>query len=255
MTSTFVSDVFEVLKEATNAVDTFSMVTGFACVKNCSRCCQYPNVEINILEALPMAEHLLEDEFSLQNLDFSTPTCALYANPATEIISRREERSERRVHQTYTSEQSDAATKKELSGRVSKTSLSGNSTGGCSQYAWRPLLCRLYGFQSQSDKHGVVSLQACKTQRETNSMSFQKTSLSVANDCQAPSSDSSLKPIRMSNWYSRLSDIAPYLAEEKLPINQALQRAIELLRTQNWRAEMSGQLNSARPGPSSLENH
>ena len=41
-------------------------------------------------------------------------------NPATEIVSRREERGERRVHETYTSELSDAATPKELSGRVSR---------------------------------------------------------------------------------------------------------------------------------------
>ena len=41
-------------------------------------------------------------------------------HPATEIVSRREERGERRVHETYTSELSDAATPKELSGRVSR---------------------------------------------------------------------------------------------------------------------------------------
>jgi 2-aminomuconate deaminase len=40
--------------------------------------------------------------------------------PATEITSRREERGERRVHETYTSEPSDAATREELSGQLSK---------------------------------------------------------------------------------------------------------------------------------------
>ena len=42
-----------------------------------------------------------------------------HTHPATEIVSRREERGERRVHETYTSELSDAATPKELSGRIS----------------------------------------------------------------------------------------------------------------------------------------
>ena len=40
-------------------------------------------------------------------------------HPASEIVSRREERGDRRVHETYTSEPSDVATPKEPSGRVS----------------------------------------------------------------------------------------------------------------------------------------
>jgi hypothetical protein len=45
----------------------------------------------------------------------------LTTKPATEIISRREEQGERRVHGTYTSETSDVTTQKELSGRLSIT--------------------------------------------------------------------------------------------------------------------------------------
>ena len=65
----------------------------------------------------------LEQRRSLETqTDVSKKTLVpLITNPATEIVSRREDRGERRVHETYTSELSDAATPKELSGRVSKT--------------------------------------------------------------------------------------------------------------------------------------
>jgi Fe-S-cluster containining protein len=101
--------------------------TGLACENACRNCCRTPshNIEVSILELLPLAEYLLEQgvaEYWIDRLSNASESefCVLFdENPASQ------------------------------------------PKGGCRFYELRPLVCRLFGFSAVVRKDGSIAPVLC----------------------------------------------------------------------------------------------
>lgn len=102
-----------------------------------------------------------------------------------------------------------------ICGVFTPVSLSG---WGCAEYEHRGLICRLFGYSTSPDKMNQKRMVSCKTLKET--PAYQQ--LKQANLLKAPS---------FPDYYMKLAAIDWQLANESLPINQAIKQAIELVVT------------------------
>ena len=87
---------------------------------------------------------------------------------------------------------------------------------GCSRYEFRGLICRLFGYSTTSDKNNQRRLVTCKTLKSTS-------------EFEQLSSTTLLKAPSFPDYYMKLAAIDWQLANESLPINQAIKRAIEIV--------------------------
>ncbi|MFP4545181.1 MAG: YkgJ family cysteine cluster protein [Candidatus Kapaibacterium sp.] len=107
-------------------ISKFKEKTGLDCIKNCSACCQKPDIEATVLEFLPLAYEMyrkgraLEMIKDMENLPDSS-ICRIYAPIQTEVLE-----------------------------------------GGCSEYPERGLICRLFGFAHTRNKSGEKLLVTCR---------------------------------------------------------------------------------------------
>lgn len=115
--------VRELQMTAESKAQEFGQRRGIACPSGCGRCCEYPEIEVSVLDFLPLALDLHRQgkaEELLQRLqDHPGSNCILY-------------RAE------------------------------GPGKGSCGNYAFRPGLCRLFGFAAIRDKEGRPRLATCQ---------------------------------------------------------------------------------------------
>ncbi len=160
----------------------FQSHTKLHCVAGCGKCCTNPEVEASPLEFLPWAYHIFLEGMALQVLDeikkHPTSICHLY----------------------------------------SPLSLIDSAKGSCSQYAYRGLICRLFGFAAGRDKLGRLRLATCKIIKENQRDNYELTALAINNGLSIPI---------FSNYYQKLAHIDFRLGNNIVPINKALQLALE----------------------------
>ncbi len=174
-----VQRVQKVLKNAALHSEKFGKKSGITCASKCHHCCLKKDISASPLEFLPLAYHLYK------------------SGRADEVYDRLDILSANDLCIIFTA--------------------LGNA-GGCSQYAYRGLICRLFGYATNHDKQGYNRMVTCKPIKETPvfAMLTQKT-LEKA-------------PV-MAEYYMQLAAIDFRLANEELQINQAIKRALELVMT------------------------
>ena len=159
----------------------FHAASGLHCLAGCGACCTKPDIEATALEFLPFAYRSFKEGKAHALLD------KLKEHGSTICL-------------LYAPSSPD------------------KKSGKCSQYVFRGLICRLFGFSAMKDKHGQPSLVTCSRIKEN-----QKTE--YANAINMLKAGSSV-PV-MSNYYSRLMQIDLELGAKFYPINEALRRAVE----------------------------
>jgi len=87
--------------------------------------------------------------------------------------------------------------------------------GKCGRYQKRPGICRMFGVSGLYDKNHEVTLSICKHIKEKHLSNVNSTSL-----------DSENIPM-MQEWSLKLASLDPKLLQERLPINEALLKALE----------------------------
>ncbi len=92
--------------------------------------------------------------------------------------------------------------------------------GRCQLYMWRPALCRLFGFAAMIDKTGTPKLAACAVHKHQAANTIAMTQVSIANGLPIP---------HFADWQTRIANLDPHWGHQRLPINQALQIALEKL--------------------------
>lgn len=178
-----IEQVKEVLQSAHQETESFGLKTTLHCLSGCGQCCENPLIEVTVLEMLPLAKFLIE------------------TNKADEILNKIKDRTDgicvifephaEKTHQ-----------------------------GRCGVYAYRPLICRLFGFSARRSKEGKAQLVTCQNIKIDQAQTVRMIEEKFA--------DQSLTAPMVTDFGMRLLSIDPDLAKETFPINVALQRAIEM---------------------------
>ena len=91
---------------------------------------------------------------------------------------------------------------------------------GCSNYENRGLICRLFGFSHNNDKNGKPRVVSCSTLKQTHQTEISK----------YLNSEKTVKPKEsLSDFYFRLTEVDQKLAFEMMPVNKAIQKALEIV--------------------------
>lgn len=163
-------------------ITTFKSKTSLHCNNGCGQCCSKPNIDASPLEFLPWAFYLFlngKAESTLEELNSKTNSfCHLYQSLST--VDR--------------------------------------SNGRCSDYKYRGLICRLFGYAASRDKYGELRLNTCKLIKENQQENYNNTEEAISKGLYVPI---------FSDYYMRLTQIDQRLGITLLPINEALKMAIE----------------------------
>jgi Fe-S-cluster containining protein len=115
--------VERVFKQLDKVTHKFGKQSNLKCLANCNLCCLKKGLEANVLEFLPLAYHLVQNNLhdaALDLLETGTEHCInLAKNPAL------------------------------------------GQTAGCGAYEHRGLICRLFGFSAVQDKNARLSVYTC----------------------------------------------------------------------------------------------
>ena len=153
--------------------------SGLACKIGCGKCCNKADIEATVIEFIPFAHYL------------------------------------------FLLNQSDAWLER-LAAHESKFCLlfepSRGGSGACTQYPFRGLICRLFGFSARTNKYAQREFVSCQTIKTEQITAFTETSRKVQ--------QGEFVPV-MNHYYMRLHAIDRDLARDFYPINEAIKRAIE----------------------------
>jgi hypothetical protein len=174
--------VEQLFQKLENEIEHFQSESKLHCILGCGKCCTTPNIDASPLEFLPWAFHLFlngKAEETLDELNKKTNlSCHLY-RPLTIVDT---------------------------------------NSGSCSNYVYRGLICRLFGYAASRDKYGKLRLATCKIIKENQQENYLNTVEAISHGLYVPI---------FSDYYMNLSQIDYGLGTQILPINQALKRAIE----------------------------
>lgn len=175
-----VEKIFAALDQEMNTLRDRS---GLHCVSGCGKCCFKSDIEATPLEFLPYAFHLFltkRIDGFYQNLLANESSICTLFNPVKDSLDK----------------------------------------GGCSQYAYRGLICRLFGYSATRDKNGKARFITCKLMKEEQADTIAKIEIDMVNGIPAP---------MMSDYYFRLRSIDTELGTRMMPINKAIRQAIEVV--------------------------
>lgn len=162
----------------------FAKATGLKCQEGCGTCCSFPDIETTVAEVLPLAQYLWDQGKADEVLD------AMQVDPTQKIC------------------------------HFYKPNPYFPSQGRCSIYAYRPGLCRLFGYSARRDKYDKLQLTTCKIIKNN-----------LPDACQNAQQhlDQGLPVPIVSAHLMNISNIDPIHGQKLLPINQAIQKAVELV--------------------------
>lgn len=149
------------------------------CKTGCGTCCHKADIEATVLELLPFAAHI-------------------YLTNQTAAWLEKLEQSSSSVCVFF-----DAGSK---------------GGGFCSQYKYRTLICRLFGFSARTNKYARKEFVTCQTIKGEQGTEYAITIQGVE--------QGGVVPV-INNYYMRLASIDPGLARDFYPVNEAIRRAIE----------------------------
>lgn len=160
-------------------ISQFQKESELHCKLGCGKCCFKPEIEATILEFLPFAQHLYEQGEAEAWLQRLKSS-----SPICVILNP---------------------------GR--------QGVGLCSVYAYRGLICRLFGFSARTNKYGKKELVTCEIIKEEQNQQYEAAAMEVEQEKQSI-------PV-MHNYYLRLHSIDFELTRDFYPVNVAIRKAIE----------------------------
>ena len=173
--------VKEAFQNLDEEIASFQSWSGLGCKIGCGKCCFKSDIEATALEFLPFAQFLYE-----RNQAFDWLEKAKTADtPLCLILDPKQ-----------------------------------GGVGLCSEYEYRGLICRLFGFSSRTNKYAKKELVTCQVIKEGQAEEFSQAVEKIERGSQVPV---------MNQHYMRLHGIDPDLSREFFPINEAIKRAIEVI--------------------------
>lgn len=160
----------------------FQQESQLSCLPSCGKCCYKADIEASILEFLPFAYHLWKENQALEYL-----------------------------HRLETHKHSICVLLNPFLGQ--------NQKGFCSDYQYRGLICRLFGFSARVDKNGNKNLVTCSLIKTAQPEAYKDVSSRVFLG--------EMKVPLMHNYAMMLFAVDAQLASRYYPINEAIRLAIE----------------------------
>jgi len=125
----FANELQNIYDDMWKDFSSFQRGSGLHCLEGCGKCCNNPEVEASVLEMLPLALRMFDenrlDEWLEKLENPSQEHCLMYEPHSPD-----------------------------------------GSKGGCGVYKERPSLCRMFGVSGFYNKHREVTLSVCKLIRE-----------------------------------------------------------------------------------------
>lgn len=175
----------------------FQKESGLGCVAGCGKCCTHPDIDASPLEFLPWAFHLFLNGEAENTLTTLNETDKLTCHLYKSI------------------------------------SILGK--GRCSEYKYRGLICRLFGFGASRDKYGNLRLATCKIIKEGQAENYNSATEDISNGMQVPI---------FTEYYMKLNQIDYQMGSKILPVNKALKMALEeVLQYYHYRPYTGTELN------------
>ena len=173
-----VRSVEDVFRDLDSAIATFQSWSTLHCNVGCGKCCFKADLEATVLEFLPLAHQLYERGEALAWLE-------------------KMENSQQQYCQILNPLQP--------------------GVGLCSEYVFRGLICRLFGYSARTNKYAKRELVTCQIIKSEQPLAYQTAQEKIATE-----------PIPViGDYYMKLRSIDPELARDFYPVNQAIRRAIE----------------------------
>ena len=178
------SEVLEIYDDACRTIRDIQIETGLRCLPSCRECCKTSgdSIQVTITEFLPLSLRLWNE------------------GRADDLLRRLEDVSD-----------SDRCILFEGSGEI-------RNEGGCTEYAFRPLICRLFGFSGVIDRLGRVAPVICK---------YVKTGYPHCVERFTEKFSSGLEIPVFSDYLKRVQGIDPHMGSRTYSINSALRKALE----------------------------
>ncbi len=165
--------------ELDEEITKFQSRSSLHCKAGCGKCCFKPDIEATILEFLPFA-----------------------------LAQYRQGKAEEWLGKLGTADSTICAILNPLQA----------AAGLCSQYAYRGLICRLFGYSARTNKYGKNELITCQIIKTEQSEAYQLAEKRIEEGESVPV---------MSHYYIQLHSIDADLARDFFPVNEAIKRAIE----------------------------
>jgi Fe-S-cluster containining protein len=178
--------LWEVYGEIDSLIASFKRSAGYDCLKDCRKCCETPakNVEASIFEMLPLSIRLWQK------------------GEAESWLRKIKETNSESPCVFY-------------DGPPSR-----QRAGSCRAYAWRPLVCRLFGFSATTNKYGKLLLALCRHRKKTDPNLEDRIQGLIERGLKIPIN---------SHYAHKVSLINPFLGLFRYPIHEALGRALEMV--------------------------
>lgn len=169
------SQILELYGEVDRAVNRYRRATGLSCPGGCVQCCNSEKVEATAAEMLPLAYHLFrtnQAELLMKQLEIEEGKQCLLFRPE----------------------------------------LSTTASGGCSQYPYRALVCRLFGYAGNHDRNGRPQLARCREMKQLPSEDLLNKNMTAM-------------PL-FTTYGIAITALHPALGTRRQPINEALYTAL-----------------------------
>ncbi|MBN1296418.1 YkgJ family cysteine cluster protein [bacterium] len=175
-------DVFRIYQEIERSNRRIRMKTGLHCITPCGQCCWSRTIEATVTEVIPLVAHLLREQ------------CL---EPVIDRLDR--------------SEPGDLCV-------LFSPNLEPGRDGFCTQYRYRPLVCRTFGFSARRNKDGVPVPQVCRLVKQSDPSSVARFDI----QCRT-----GMVPT-MQTYFQRIAALEPIRGYRLMPINQALKDCIDM---------------------------
>lgn len=173
-----VRSVEDVFRDLDRAIATFQSWSTLHCNTGCGKCCFKADLEATALEFLPLAHQLYERGEALAWLEKFESGQQEYCHVLNPVRP---------------------------------------GSGLCSEYLFRGLICRLFGYSARTNKYAKRELVTCQIIKSEQPEAYRAAQEKMITE-----------PIPViSDYYMRLRSIDPELARDFYPVNQAIRRAIE----------------------------
>ncbi len=173
-----VHDIEDVYLTLDKEIATFKKHSGLGCKSGCGKCCLKPDIEATILEFIPFAYHLYKQGKAIEWLENPVLNNSLCA--------------------------------------ILDSSLSG--VGHCTSYAYRGMICRLFGFSAKLNKYGHKELITCQVIKTEQPGAFLTAYTETVAGNPVP---------LMRDYYMKMYAIDWELSQKFYTINTAIRKAIE----------------------------